>query len=291
MPDKGRKHSARLLDHWPEYLIEAAGLGFFMLSACSFATLLEHPSSSLRGAIEDPFTRRALMGLAMGLTAVVIIYSPWGQRSGAHINPAVTLTFFRLGKIDRTDALFYVTAQFCGGVSGVLLAAALLGSSLSVTMVNYVVTVPGQLGDGVAFGAELAISFGLMIVVLITTNHPRWTRYTGVFAGVLVATYITLEAPLSGMSMNPARTVGSALSAGVWDSAWIYFSAPLVGMLLASRVYVWWRGGQAVLCAKLNHHGKARCIFHCRYDELGSANRTLDAKRELQAVEPVPSVE
>ena len=72
MPDKGRKHSARLLDHWPEYLIEAAGLGFFMLSACSFATLLEHPSSSVRGAIEDPFTRRALMRI----TAVRASASP-----------------------------------------------------------------------------------------------------------------------------------------------------------------------------------------------------------------------
>ena len=143
----------------------------------------------------------------------------------------MTLTFFRLGKIDRADALFYVTAQFVGGASGVLLAGSLLGSSLAAPTVNYVVTVPGQRGDGVAFGAELAISFCLMIVVLTATDHPRWTRYTGVFAGLLIATYITLQAPLSGMSMNPARTVGSALPAGVWDSTWIYFTAPLAGML------------------------------------------------------------
>ncbi|HVO92516.1 MAG TPA: aquaporin, partial [Terriglobales bacterium] len=98
--------------HWPEYLIEAAGLGLFMISAMTFATILEHPASPLRQAIPDALLRRLLMGLAMGSTAVGIIYSPWGKRSGAHINPATTLTFFRLGKVNNWDATFYVTFQF-----------------------------------------------------------------------------------------------------------------------------------------------------------------------------------
>src|SRR5713226_9052868 len=99
---------AALLDHWPEYLMEAAGLGLFMVSACVFATLLESPGSPARRAIPSDFLRRALMGLAMGLTAVGIIYSPWGQRSGAHINPAVTFTFLRLRKIEPWEAFFYI---------------------------------------------------------------------------------------------------------------------------------------------------------------------------------------
>jgi aquaporin Z len=101
--------------HWPEYLMEAAGLGIFMVSAGLFGTLLEYPQSPVHQAIADDGLRRMLMGVAMGLTAVAIIYSPWGQQSGAHLNPAVTLTFLRLGKIARADALFYITAQCLGG--------------------------------------------------------------------------------------------------------------------------------------------------------------------------------
>ena len=108
-----------VLQHWPEYLIEALGLGLFMLSACLFVTLLEHPNSPVRQTVTDPFVRRIPMGLAMGLTAVGLIYSPWGQRSGAHFNPSVTLTFWRLGKVNHWDALFYVTAQFVGAIVGV----------------------------------------------------------------------------------------------------------------------------------------------------------------------------
>ncbi len=107
-----------LKHHWPEYLIEAICLGLFMISAFSFATLLEHPSSAVHQAIANATLRRFLMGLAMGGTAIAIIYSPWGQQSGAHINPATTLTFFRLGKVARWDAVFYVAGQFLGGTIG-----------------------------------------------------------------------------------------------------------------------------------------------------------------------------
>jgi aquaporin Z len=109
--------------HWPEYLMEAAGLAIFMISACAFGALLEYPGSPIHQAIPDPTVRRVLMGMAMGLTAIAIIYSPWGQQSGAHINPSTTLTFFRLGKIEFWDACFYFLAQFAGGVAGVMLTA------------------------------------------------------------------------------------------------------------------------------------------------------------------------
>jgi aquaporin Z len=89
--------------HWPEYVSEAAGLGLFMVSACVFATALSHPASRLVQALPDPLVRRMLMGLAMGTTAVALIYSPWGRRSGAHLNPATTLTFWRLGKVATPD--------------------------------------------------------------------------------------------------------------------------------------------------------------------------------------------
>ncbi len=251
--------------HWPEYLMEAAGLASFMFSACLFATLLEYPGSPVRQAIADPVLRRLLMGLAMGLTAVGIIYSPWGKQSGGHLNPSVTLSFLRLGKVAPWDALFYVLAQFVGGIAGVMVATIVLGRRLGNPSVNYVATVPGPSGPGVAFLAELTISFGLMAVVLVVSNTARLARFTGLFAGVLVATYITLEAPISGMSMNPARTFGSALSGHVWTALWIYFTAPLLGMLSAASLYNRLWGTRGVICAKLHHHNNKRCIFRCGY--------------------------
>lgn len=266
--------------HWPEYLIEAAGLGIFMVSAAGFGTLLEHPGSPVRQAIADPLARRALMGLAMGLTAAGIIYSPWGRQSGAHINPAITLTFARLRKIDPRDTLFYVVAQFAGGAAGLLLASSVLGGRLAEPAVNYVATLPGAPGPGIAWVSELVIAFVLMLVILETSNHPRLNRFTGLFAGLLVAAYITLEAPLSGMSLNPARTLASALPARLWSGLWIYFTAPLLGMLAAAQIYLAVRGARRVHCAKLHHDNDRRCIFRCRWADLAGAPRRGTVRQE-----------
>lgn len=261
--------------HWPEYLIEAAGLGLFMISACVFVALLEHPSSPVRQALDDPLLRRALIGLAMGLTAIAIIYSPWGNRSGAHMNPAVTLTFLRLGRVEPWDAGFYVLAQFAGAVMGMLVSSLLLGQPvLAAPSVNFVVTVPGGHGVLGAFVAEVFITFVLMLTILLVSNQRALNRYTGVVAGSLVALYITVEAPLSGMSMNPARTFGSALAADLWTAIWIYFTAPPLGMLAAAEVYARWRGHGAVLCCKLHHENDQRCIFRCRYGQHDVADST-----------------
>ena len=249
-----------LRSHWPEYLMEAAELAAFMISACAFGALLEHPSSPVRQGLETPLLRQLLGGLAMGATAVAIVYSPWGRRSGAHFNPAVTLTFLRLGKVKPWDALLYILAQLAGGVLGVRVAALALGPLLRHPRVHYVVTVPGPWGALPAFAAEVAMTFVLMSVVLWATSHERLARCTGLFTAALIATYITFESPVSGMSMNPARTFGSALPSGTWTGFWIYVVAPLTGMLLAAEVRRLLRA-RAAHCAKLMHDEKARCIF------------------------------
>ena len=250
--------------NWVAYSIEAGALGTFMVSAVVFAALLYHPASTLSASIHSELLRRSLMGLAMGLTAVAIIYSPAGQRSGAHMNPAVTLTFLRLRKIGRTDAAGYVLAQFIGAVAGLaMVAQALPAGVVSAPSVNYVTTRPGPAGDTVAFAAELTISFVLMFCVLLVSNTRRAAPYTGLCAGLLVWLYIALESPLSGMSMNPARTLGSALLAADYRGLWIYAVAPPAGMLAAAELFVHLHGIERVLCAKLHHPRGTSCHFAC----------------------------
>jgi len=256
--------------HWPEYAIEAVNLGLFMVSAAAFASLLRHPSSPLAAAVGSLMPQplqRAPMGLAMGLTAAAIIYSPLGRRSGAHMNPSVTLTFLRLGKIRPLDAAAYIAAQFVGGAAGILAATLLLRGLPSHPAINYVATVPGAAGLTIAFAGETAISFGMMLMVLSVSNTRQLARFTGAFAGVLIAIYITFEDPLSGMSMNPARTLGPALLSHTARWLWIYFTAPLLGMLLAAELYVRTIGAQRVRCAKLHHPAAGPCIFRCRFME------------------------
>ncbi|HWA58205.1 MAG TPA: aquaporin, partial [Gemmatimonadales bacterium] len=203
----------------------------------------------------------------------VNIYSPWGRRSGAHLNPAVTLTFHRLGKVKRDDLAGYILAQFVGGLAGTGLAVLLFRPWIANPAVNYVATVPGRWGLLVAFLAEVIISLGLMLVVLTVSSRPSLARFTGCFASTLVALYITFEAPLSGMSMNPARTVGSAVFAGVWTGWWLYFVGPLLGMLLAAELVARRVSARDRFCAKLHHDLRVRCIF-CGHPGASGAPRS-----------------
>ena len=252
------------MTHWREYLIEVAALGTFMISAATMTVMLEHPESPLHGVVAEPMTRRVLMGIAMGFTAAAIIYSPWGRRSGAHMNPAVTLTFLRLGKIDGRDALAYVAAQFAGGVLGIALASFALARWIADPAVNYVVTAPGVFGHAAAFAGEALISFLMMLVVLTASNQRRVAPFTGVIVAMLIASFIALDAPISGMSMNPARSLGPDVVGDMWRGLWIYFVAPPLGMLAAAETFLRVRGRLAVRCAKL-HHDRGPCIFNCGY--------------------------
>ena len=145
-------------------------------------------------------------------------------------------------------------------------AALLFQEFIAAPEVHYVATVPGPWGSAAAFGAEVAITFVMMTVVLQVSNS-RFSRVTGLAAGALVALYITFEAPISGMSLNPARSLAPALMAGEMASVWIYLLAPPLGMLVAAECFARWHGAHAVACAKLHHDHVHRCIFRCGYRE------------------------
>jgi aquaporin Z len=220
---------------WPACLIEATLLGAFMISAVAFSVLVEHPAWPLRTAIDSALLRRVLIGLGMGATAVALIDSPWGRRSGAHMNPAVTMAFARLGLVDRRTAAGYILAQFLGGIAGVWLARQLIGPAVADPSVRFAVTTPAG-GVAAALLAEVAMTATLMSTVLAAGRHAAWRPHAGLVAAGCVALFIAVEAPVSGMSLNPARTLASAVWAGEFTGLWIYFLAPALGMLLAAEV-------------------------------------------------------
>ena len=152
--------------------------------------------------------------MAMGVAIVAIVRSPWGKQSGAHFNPAITFTFYRLGKVASWDAVFYCAGQFLGAVAGVSLAALALNGAPAHKAVRYAATLPGVYGDFAAFLAELSISFFLMIAILVASNHKVLVPHTRYFAAILIAAYIAFESPVSGMNANPARTFAPHFGAG-----------------------------------------------------------------------------
>ncbi len=165
--------------HWPEYLFEAIGLALFMIFAGSLTTLLEHPDSPVHQALPSKMLRHVLLGLVMGNYIALLIYSPWDRRTGAHINPAVTIAFWRMGKIGRADAIFYILAQFAGALITARLLLFAVGGAFAHHDVMAGATLPGPAGVLGAFAAEFVISFSLLFAILVaitgfTSSRRRW---------------------------------------------------------------------------------------------------------------------
>ena len=180
------------------------------------------------------------------------------------MNPAVTLAFLRLGLVQPIDGLFYMLSQAIGGTLGVLAGLLLTVGMLAAPEARWVVTVPGTSGPFVAFGVEFLMAISLMLVVLQFSSTPHLRSFTGCAAALLVAIFITVAAPYSGMSINPARTLASAIPSGIWTAFWIYLLAPPLGMIAGAEVHRWLSGGRLRHCAKLCHDNRTRCI-HCGY--------------------------
>lgn len=222
------------------YFQEALGLGIFMVSACFFSGILFGKNGYFISDFSS-FARQSILGVMMGLTALFIFYSPLTSPSGAHINPAVTMAFYRVGKIDRPDAFFYILFQFFGGTLTVYIMAALMGENLTSAPLFDVVTVPGKWGAPAAAITEILIAFFMMCMVLFTADHEVLRKYSRIFAGILVCLYVIIAGPISGFGMNPARSFSSALPSDVWTSFWIYVLMPFAGMLGAAEFYLFVR--------------------------------------------------
>ena len=249
--------------NWKHYLQEALGLAIFMISACFFSAMLFSQKSSWYHTIPSFAIRNILMGIAMGSTALFIFYSPFTAPSGSQINPAVTLTFLRLDKMCRYDALFFALFQVAGGTVAVYSMQLLMGSILIDAPVNSAVTVPGKFGVGWALFTEFIIAFITMTMVLFTSNQDKLKKFTRIFAGCLVCGWVIVAGPVSGFGMNPARSFASALPANIWAAFWIYLFVPFAGMLLAAEFYLFFER------RKINNH-------HPKYKRVKNKNELLE---------------
>lgn len=268
-------------DRWAEYAIEAAGLGSFMISACVFSVLLFHPDSIVTGILPEPGIRRLLMGMAMGVTMAILVYSPFGKRSGAHLNPAVSLAFWQLGRLKAIDAICYIVFQTLGGLIGVLLSATLLGDRLADMNVHFAATVPGPYPIYLVWLAEFIMSAMMFATVLFIGGRKGWESRTGIVAAFLLASFIFFGSPVSGTSLNPSRSVATAALSGDWRGMAIYLTAPIAGMWLVAEFARRVRESLIIPCAKLNHSRRHRCIF-CGYRG-PSAEKTPPTGAELSS--------
>lgn len=214
--------------HVPEYVAEFLGtacLVFFGLSAVVFDFGAGLPMETW---IPNHSVRLLITGLCFAGTGSLVAISPLGRLSGGHINPSVSLAFWLHGKMAFRDFLGYVFAQMLGGIAG---AAALAGvwKKHAVSVKNGM-TLPGNgFSIGTAFAWEVALTGTLVLMILLFVSSKRLMRWTPLMNWILVATMVWQEAPVSGTSLNTARSFGPALISGIWQDQWIYAAAPMLG--------------------------------------------------------------
>jgi MIP family channel proteins len=206
------------------------GIGAFALVTAGCGAIVAnatHPGSL--GAVG--------VSLVFGLVIMAMIYAG-GHLSGAHYNPSVTVAFTLARHFPLRDALAYIAAQFAGATAAALLLLsawpskpALLGTTLP------------SVATGAAFGYEVVLTAFLMFVITAVATD---TRAVGAAAAIAIGGTVGLDAlfggPITGASMNPARSFGPALASGTWHDLWIYLVAPLVGAAIGVFAYEVVRG-------------------------------------------------
>jgi aquaporin Z len=237
---------------WLLFGSELAGTALLVAIGVSFVILDFGQGSLVVKVLPDPGERRLLTGFLFGTTGGLIALSPLGRESGAHINPMVTLAFWLMGKLRARHAFGYLVSQLAGAVAG---AAPLLLWGAMGRSIAFGATLPGaRCGAGEALLGEAVTTFTLIVALFFFLGHRRLRSFTPALFPFLYEVMVFLEAPVSGTSTNPARSLGPALISGDWHDWWVYWAGPLLGTLPGVALYRWtWLRHLEFEVAKLYH--------------------------------------
>jgi len=253
-----RQAARSLPEEWPLWCSELVGTALLVLVGCSFVILDFGAGSPVVALLPGAGPRRALTGFLFGSVGALIAISPVGKVSGAHINPVVTLAFWLLRRMKTRVAVGYVIAQVAGGILG---AAALLVFGTLGASAGYATTGPGPAGAWFAVLGEVGATFCLIAGLLHFLGHPRLRAFTPALFPFLYAVLVWVEAPLSGTSTNPARSLGPGLVTCTMKGWWIYWLGPLLGTFLGvATMHAPWARSLEVRVAK---------VFHFEHDRFG----------------------
>jgi aquaporin Z len=259
------------------YLSEFFGTAIMMAIGIGAVVFMWSDGSVMRELIPSEPWRRLATGLLFAGGGTAVVLSPLGQRSGGHLNPAMTFAFWLRGKIGTADALLYALAQSLGAFLGVLVVMTV--ASEAALTVDLGMTRPGVgYSATVALAAELVITFALVFLIFWSVDSRRLARFTPWLAGLLIALLVMIEAPISGTSLNPARSLAPAVLMGVLTDLWLYFIGPVAGAALAVLVYrLSGREQVGTGCAKLHHTDRYPCLFEgCGYRRVARGTRLFE---------------
>jgi aquaporin Z len=237
--------------HVTEWAGEFVGTAWHVFIGTFAVVLGFHPASPLVHSVHVAAVRRLIVGLLFVGSAVVVPLTPIGRRSGGHVNPAVTFAFFLRRHLHRRDLAGYIAAQLLGGIAGAALAAAVARGVVS--NVGHARTHPQSgLSPWTAVAIEALETAAILLIVFACVSHPRTMRFTPLAVWLALSAIICFLAPLTGASINPARSLGPAVAAGDLSSYWVYVAGPLLGAMLAAAA---WHvtGLRPTLTAKLFH--------------------------------------
>ena len=171
------------------------------------------------------------IALTFGMVVIAMIYS-FGHISGAHLNPAVTISFAVMNEFNWNEVLPYILAQLSGAILSSLTLLLMFGN-----IANLGATLP-KFGEAQTFVMEFILTFILMLVISLSAVHSKAVKS---FAGISIGFTVGLEAmfggPISGASMNPARSIAPAIVSGNIDSLWIYVLATILGAVSSVFIY------------------------------------------------------
>ena len=244
--------------HWRIWGAEAACTGLLVLGALSAVALVLGDRSPVADASES--VRLLLTGMLVGVTVTLIVISPLGRLSGAHLNPAVTLAFRVVGRVSGHDVVGYLAAQLAGALAGAL-AFRLLWGSVAFS-VDGGVTHP-SLATAAAIGIEAGMTGLLVGIIFVFVSRERLMRWTPLMLWPLIGALVWRGSPYTGTSLNPARSAGPAVAFADFSDLWLYLVGPILGAL---AVAVLWRRRHPnawPMTAKLFHDARYPSSLGC----------------------------